>query len=131
MNGGHHASHRIRNHLNPDHLFPGSPKANTADMISKGRQADREALSQTCRKAWTSELRAMRSVQTKERMRRLHDLLAEEAGVPVDWKYCPRCKTWYPRSDFVNNKARHDGLSSYCATCERSRLIEYARNHAI
>lgn len=32
--------------INPDHLFLGSPADNTADMVSKGRQAKRESHSQ-------------------------------------------------------------------------------------
>lgn len=32
-------------------------------------------------------------------------------------KYCPRCKRTRQRRSFIHNRARHDGLSTYCKTC--------------
>lgn len=34
-------------------------------------------------------------------------------------KFCPRCKTTKPTSDFGRNVSKSDGLSSYCSKCVR------------
>ncbi len=39
-------------------------------------------------------------------------------------KFCPKCNTRKPRKEFVLNKVRHDGLSSYCRKCSYIYLQE-------
>lgn len=122
---GHYVCHSCDNKLclNPLHLFVALPKVNTADMIAKGRNSHGASHSEVLRKAWTPELRAMRSKQAKEWMNNAHNLAAEKAGVPFDWKYCPGCKTWKPHSGFSKNAARFDGLNNYCSPCHSARSV--------
>jgi len=56
-------------------------------------------------------------------MKMIHNLLAKEAGVPEDWKYCPSCKKWKSRTDFHKNSARYDKLKSYCKPCDISKEV--------
>ncbi len=36
-------------------------------------------------------------------------------------KRCPDCKETKPRTEFVSNRARRDGLSTYCRLCTNDR----------
>lgn len=119
---GHSICHKCDNKLciNPKHLFEATQKENHADMFRKGREARGHSLSNAIRKGWTPEKRAKRAEQVRQRMAKIHVLLTKEAGVSVDWKYCPGCKQWYPRSNFYRNRARHDGLKPYCKPCDIS-----------
>ncbi|HBF44009.1 MAG TPA: hypothetical protein DDW42_10370 [Desulfobacteraceae bacterium] len=103
--------------VNPEHLYVATQKKNLEDMRLKGRQSQGKAHSKAIKEAWTPELREYRSKQTKERRRQEHNKKADAAGVPRDWKYCPGCKQWFPRSNFHKNAARHDGLKPHCRTC--------------
>ncbi len=42
-------------------------------------------------------------------------------------KRCPRCKQFKPASAFYRNKRSHDGLGTYCKSCDRERDQERAR----
>ena len=103
--------------INPEHLFVGSQKDNLQDMYAKGRGAPGSVRSENNRKAWTPERRAARSLLKREQAKVAHVTLTQAAGVPADWKYCPHCKTWFPRTEFQKNKARHDGLKPICRKC--------------
>lgn len=107
----------VRACCNPAHLFIGTPKDNMDDMTKKGRRACGPEFGEKIRAGWTPELRKYRSKQKKKWHALDHDRRATEAGVPLDWKYCPACKTWYPRSEFPPNKCSRDGLKSYCLFC--------------
>ena len=36
----------------------------------------------------------------------------------LEKKYCPRCDSWYERSNFYTNKAHNDGYAAYCKPCD-------------
>lgn len=40
-------------------------------------------------------------------------------------KYCPKCATTKPTSEFHRNKARHDGMADRCKPCAKVRNREY------
>lgn len=103
--------------INPEHLFLGTQKENVSDMHSKNRHSHGETHSQSMRNAWTPEKRILAAERTKQRMQEIHRLQAINAGVPDNWKYCPRCLQWLPRTEFGKNSARYDGLNSYCRPC--------------
>jgi predicted HicB family RNase H-like nuclease len=46
---------------------------------------------------------------------------------PPDQKWCPRCTSWKNRSAFGANRAKGDGLASYCRDCARTMLDEARR----
>jgi hypothetical protein len=116
---------------NPDHLFVGTQKDNLHDMTDKGRRAMGESLSESIQKGWTPELRQCRADQTRERMRLVHEEKARQAGVPLDWKYCPNCHNWYPRSNFRKNGARHDGLKCLCKPCDSQQSMALRKRHKL
>jgi hypothetical protein len=44
-------------------------------------------------------------------------------------KFCPKCKTKKSKLDFNKNRARYDGLDSYCKSCNSIRQKQrYAKN---
>jgi hypothetical protein len=110
---------------NPDHLFVGTQADNLRDMRNKGRNPTSEEISIFAKKAWTPELRAMRAKLTADRMKKIHDEKATEAGVPLDWKFCPDCHEWFPRSGYHKNKARHDGLKCVCKSCDTKQIAAF------
>ena len=42
-------------------------------------------------------------------------------------KYCPKCDTNKNKSEFHNNKARHDNLETYCKPCTIKRTTAYQK----
>ena len=44
-------------------------------------------------------------------------------------KRCHRCTTIKPLSSFVKNRARHDGVSTYCRQCEAIEKCRYRERH--
>jgi hypothetical protein len=40
-------------------------------------------------------------------------------------KLCKKCGVIKPRSEFAKNKARDNGISSYCRECEQKRVNEW------
>lgn len=80
---------------NPAHMFVGTMQDNTQDMMQKGRNANGSL---------ASEVRAERLAATKA-------------------KVCPRCEVQKPPEDFGPNRARKDGLQTYCHPC----LVAYRR----
>jgi hypothetical protein len=51
-------------------------------------------------------------------------------------KYCPKCKTEKPRSDFHRNRAQRDGLATWCKQCSNTTSLAthrhrkyYAKHH--
>ena len=102
---------------NVKHLFLGTQSDNLADMRAKGRLSHGPSHSEAIRSGWTPELRAGRAEQTRRRMREEHLTATQAAGVPFDWKYCPKCATWKAPHEYHRNKARHDGLANHCKPC--------------
>jgi len=52
------------------------------------------------------------------------------AGVePLTVKWCPRCKTSKPFSEFCSNKAAKDGLWLYCRPCKAAKWQEGDAKH--
>lgn len=117
--------------FNPEHLFPGTQADNIADMYAKHREARGPLQGEKIRKGWTPELRAHRAGQTRQRMQQQHEELARAAGVPLDWKFCPKCHIWKPRSDYQRNGARHDGLKSLCRPCTAIQNEPNVRQRAL
>ena len=113
--------------VNPDHLYVATQKKNLADMTTRERNSQGKAHSEAIKKGWTPELRAYRGKQTKERRRQEHNEKADTAGVPRDWKFCPGCKQWFPRSNFYKNAARRDGLKPHCKACASKQQVERRR----
>ena len=113
---------------NPSHLFAGSQADNLADMASKDRQAKGRRLATAIKAGWTPEKRKKRAAQTARRMRENHETKAASAGVPVSWKYCPSCNTWFARDNFYKNKARYDGLKPHCKKCSVTKDIARRRS---
>lgn len=104
--------------LNPSHLFLATPKENMADMTRKGRRSHGPSHSEAIRKSWTTELRNRQSAILKTTNLGLRIKRTSAIGVPSDWKYCPGCHTWYPRSNYNHNRARHDGFAPLCKQCK-------------
>lgn len=103
--------------VNPEHLYVAKQKKNMADMRTRNRHSQGKAHSEAIKKGWTPELRKWRSNLAKKQRAKEHNEKADAAGVPRDWKYCPGCKQWFPRSEFHKNAARHDGLKPHCRSC--------------
>ena len=40
-------------------------------------------------------------------------------------KECPRCHKFFPLSEFYIDRAKRDGLRSYCKKCSREHNIQY------
>lgn len=110
---------------NPAHLFLGTQADNVQDMYRKGRGASGEQLSAAIRAGWTPVLRSQRSEQVRTRAQKNRESMADSAGVPHDWKCCPRCKQWKPLDGFHKNAARRDGVKPHCKPCSIS--MEVAR----
>jgi hypothetical protein len=45
-------------------------------------------------------------------------------------KRCPKCDTKKDVSEFYENKARYDGLTSYCKTCDAEQSKTAGRRNA-
>lgn len=109
---------------NPTHLFIGTQKDNMHDMIKKGK-VNLQFRNEAIKKSWTSKRRLQKSKQSKSIMMKIHNEKAKQAGVPINWKYCPSCKHWYPRSNFHKNRARYDGIQPLCKSCAiRQRILQ-------
>jgi len=115
--------------VEPKHLFATTQAGNLSDMRAKGRESRGETHSEAIRRGWTPELRAQRGKQTRQRMENQRVAAAEAAGVPADYKHCPRCVTWYPRSNFYKNAARYDGVKPYCRTCSSEKDAGQRERH--
>ena len=115
--------------VEPSHLFTATQAGNLSDMRAKGRESRGPDHSEAIRNGWTPELRKQRGDFTRQRMEDERNAAADAAGVPRDWKYCPACSEWKPRSDYYRNAARYDGLKQYCKPCfsekDRPRRKEY------
>ena len=111
----HHCD--VRRCVRPDHLFLATHAENLADMRSKRRHSSGPKHAEAIRSGWTPELRARRAEQTRSRMKAVREEAALAAGVPLDWKRCPGCDTWKPRSDYQKNRARDDGIKPICRPC--------------
>jgi hypothetical protein len=114
--------------VNPAHLFLTTQAGNLADMRVKAREARGPELAAAIAAGWTAELRQRRGEQTRERERQRHEAAACAAGVPLNWKRCPICGEWKPRSEYHRNAARHDGLKARCKPCS-IRLDSERRRH--
>lgn len=104
--------------VNPEHLKLGTPADNLNDMRQKGRHSHGESHGEAIKRGWTPEKRkehSRRVIQAKLD-KRLDK--ARKAGMPLDWKLCPKCKEWQPMTNFSNNRARSDGTDSYCKPCK-------------
>lgn len=112
--------------VNPSHLFLGSQNDNMQDKSQKGR-----AIAGPCSNPswWTDERRKERAEQTRERMRVEHALRADEACVPREWKFCPSCRSWFPRDQFYKNSARPDGLKPHCKRCSVAFDVARRKSH--
>jgi hypothetical protein len=104
-----------------DHLFLTDDAGNLADMRAKWRHSHGASHGAAIRTGWTAELRAMRAEQTRAR----NAIRQAELGTTEDAKFCPRCQTVKPRSDFHRNAARPDGIKPHCKPC--SIAMEIAR----
>ena len=51
----------------------------------------------------------------------------QEIGPEV--KYCPGCQTFRALNQFGANRARKDGLTSYCRTCTRTMQRQLRQHH--
>lgn len=40
-------------------------------------------------------------------------------------KYCNKCETWKPESEFYKHKLHKDGLTSHCKICTKSSVSKY------
>jgi hypothetical protein len=113
--------------VNPSHLFVGTQSDNMKDMRQKQRHSNGPEHANAIRRGWSPELRQKRAEQTRARMTAIREERARVAGVPLDWKYCPDCHTWKPRSDYQKNGARDDGLKSICRPCTTLQMAVLRR----
>lgn len=82
-----------------------------------------------CRKAHADAPERKAKKVEYDRYYRADDLAAWQAQQPhadPRLKHCPKCGEVRPRSDFGPNRARHDGLQTYCKACMRA--IDKKRN---
>lgn len=121
--------HRCDNRpcIDPRHLFLGTQADNLNDMRRKDRHSHGTDHGELIKSGWTPELREMRRQQTAARVKRMHDDAAIAAGVPVEWKRCPLCNEWKPRSDYHRNAARRDGIKPICKPCSTNQTRELRR----
>lgn len=121
--------------VRPDHLFLTDRDGNMADMRAKLRHPHGTDLSVAIRQGWTAEKRERRSNLMTTRHAARREAAAVAAGVPPDWKFCPCCEHWQPRTSFHRNAARDDGLKAHCKPCatakdlaRRAKRYEGSRN---
>lgn len=46
-----------------------------------------------------------------------------------EYKRCPKCEESKDVADFYRNRARHDGLSSYCKSCMNQSSAKWRKNN--
>lgn len=51
-------------------------------------------------------------------------------GDTMDRKKCAKCGSVKPLNEFVKNRNKKGGFSSYCIQCERERAAEWRKNHS-
>lgn len=105
--------------VNPKHLFLATNAENLADMHKKNRHAQGKALSDAIKAGWTDEVRKKHSVWLSKRRQEEYRQRQKEAGVPTNFKFCPKLAHWIPRIKFGKNAARQDGRDSNCLACRR------------
>lgn len=124
---GRKVCHSCDNRLcvNPEHLYLATQKKNLDDMRLKQRHSHGEAHAEAIKKGWTPELRQRRAEQARARKEAENNARADAAGVPRDWKFCPHCEQWFPRTPefWHRNAARSDGLKPYCKPCAIAKEI--------
>lgn len=59
----------------------------------------------------------------------LHKLAIASDGKMMEMKWCPKCKTWHPLSDFPKSKTVKDGLNGMCKNCKSKRYKNKVRIH--
>ena len=59
----------------------------------------------------------------------LHKLVIDSDGKLMEMKWCPKCKTWHPLSDFPKSKTVKDGLGGMCKNCNYKRKKNKVRIH--
>jgi len=59
----------------------------------------------------------------------LHKLVIASDGKVMEMKWCPKCKTWHPLSDFPKSKSVKDGLNGMCKNCKYKRNKNKVRIH--
>ena len=59
----------------------------------------------------------------------LHKLVIDSDGKLMEMKWCPKCKTWHPLSDFPKSKTVKDGLSGMCKNCKYKSKKNKVRIH--
>ena len=59
----------------------------------------------------------------------LHKLVIDSDGKLMEMKWCPKCKTWHPLSDFPKSKTVKDGLGGMCKNCKYKSKKNKVRIH--
>ena len=59
----------------------------------------------------------------------LHKLVIASDGKVMEMKWCPKCKTWHPLSDFPKSKSVKDGLSGMYKNCKYKRSKNKVKIH--
>lgn len=129
---GMQVAHRcdVRRCINPDHLFLATRQENMDDMRAKARQSQGPDHGARISAAWTLEMRAVRATQARTNALARSAAAARAAGVPEEWKHCPDCGGWLPRSGFQKNRARYDGLKSICRPCSSAQTARLRRQRS-